>query len=161
MFSSQSFHALLPSLKLFDFVQLLRVLWRSTATTLHFGYWITCTQWLRKILNVLCCLRCLLGMLNIFKLGWHGGTVSSVCCLTVPRSLFWSWAWVTLCEKFHIFTCVHVGFLRVLFWFRSTSQKHASRWIGYSTLSLGVNECVNVPTRLYSCTQCSQNPQQP
>lgn len=38
---------------------------------------------------------------------------------------------------------VHVGFLWVVL-FPSTSQKHAFRWMGYTKLPIGVDECANV-----------------
>lgn len=43
-------------------------------------------------------------------------------------------AWLSDCMEFHMCSCE----------FPYTPRKHASKWIGYSKFSLGVNECVCV-----------------
>lgn len=58
----------------------------------------------------------------------------SSCCLTAPASLVLSSAWVSV--------CVEILCMLWLLWFTPTFQIHASRWIGYTQLPLGLNVCM-------------------
>lgn len=80
----------------------------------------------------------------IFRYPWITLTLKLNKGSTVKRWVaLWSWAWITVSVTVHKFPLQVLSmFMWVSSVFSSFLQKRVSRWHGFATLPLGVNECV-------------------